>query len=199
MVACWHCSRGLGQGLVYGAPFLSLSMHLFFVSVLDSLSRSRALPIRCVTVFAFALALCVCVCARARMHACECMSGRASLVTGRAVQVVFHDNDVHKFDLRELTACKDNVRRPLSFSPWPVFPCSFALTSFPCTHTHPLIHTHTLSLSLSLSRVCTRPWILARMVLTALDAVWWMLSLMDAVSCLVVCDRSSPNSSLPKT
>ena len=149
VVACWHCSRGLGQGLVYGAPFLSLSMHLFFVSVLDSLSRSRALPIRCVTVFAFALALCVCVCARARMHACECMSGRASLVTGRAVQVVFHDNDVHKFDLRELTACKDNVRRPLSFSPWPVFPCSFALTSFPCTHTHPLIHTHTLSLSLS--------------------------------------------------
>ena len=193
MVACWHCSRGLGQGLVYGAPFLSLSMHLFFVSVLDSLSRSRALPIRCVTVFAFALALCVCVCARARMHACECMSGRASLVTGRAVQVVFHDNDVHKFDLRELTACKDNVRRPLSFSPWPVFPCSFALTSFPCTHTHPLIHTHSLSLSLSLPRV--HP---------ALDSGAYGPDstghcLVDAVSCLVVCDRSSPNSSLPKT
>ena len=30
------------------------------------------------------------------------------------VQILFQDNDVHKFDLEELTACKDNVSPPLS-------------------------------------------------------------------------------------
>jgi hypothetical protein len=96
-----------------------LNFSLILLSSFSSLSSLSSLSPAPPPLNSLSLALCgVRVCTRT--HQAFSLSLSLSLLVyvvlefdgTLLVQILFQDNDVHKFDLKELTACKDNVSEP---------------------------------------------------------------------------------------